>query len=734
MIFINGYPALILDGLENEIIWTDSAESKASTVYMDKRHAPSSKSLAWIQIRSRKYDSEEPISDTNRKYEYEVWMYVDIVLSPEFPVNYAYDESGDPIFDENGKADLGDWDKRSGFVKVILREHKHVLTRFASLDNVNIVHRLAGLTNTYNSIMDDPFLNMMGWDELKTFLGSEKYRLQLDYGVEYQSPEEEVLPSEYPPTHPYNCFWQQLTLLECLEDLLRNYDCRILNKTLVSPYDSEYEDEDAILTNLVWRYRRRLEYDTSLTYTRINWPVYSEEQRINEDGAHIFVPNVTTGYGTGLTLYAGSYHNPTSSTGYLSSEYNHLCALVGYSAGSNEIPANSNHLTQAVIDYVKQSHVNMSVYYAFETPHLPRSYYEEREWSTITIRASRDRQDYLVEHHPRTRNNLIPNLRNTTSFNCYVQGVVKAVSGSLLVLDNVKDLTNDIIYEGPKTLPVSFANYGGDGIAVGDIASIGITGTTPILINLDKRSAFPDEMVPPMYDGQEVAAITWSVPDWTFNPGDSYFEHPLYVSNPVSNSYLKCYNYQYASHELVDTPEGAFANIVYTAYESYTSKQSFKGPSTKNLAKVTFISPATDEEIRNYIDRVYSNIAYPSNETVRQLMVEDWKMRYQRITFYLGFYQALTTLTMYHSKFLSYPGYYNTSLHPDIIPEVFSRSGVPADDLPYTWDDESYVDSDYSSVGLGGFEGENTTIEGMLYAGYRKFLSELSVTVSLTYV
>ena len=161
MITIDYKPVLSLPYL-SKIVFTDCAESERSIVFMDKDDAPRRETLVWVLIRNLDYDPNDPLNDTdidgvttesnpiqehasNPYYLFKRWMWVEAVLSPEFPANYLTDEEGDPLTDESGNLVLGDWDNRPGMVKVHLREHKHALTRQAILDNVNIIHRLPSI-------------------------------------------------------------------------------------------------------------------------------------------------------------------------------------------------------------------------------------------------------------------------------------------------------------------------------------------------------------------------------------------------------------------------------------------------------------------------------------------------------------------------------------------------------------------------------------------------------------
>lgn len=738
MIFVNGYPVLIAEGLESQIVLTDSAISEVSMVYMDKFHAPASKQLVWVQILNRKFDRSQDESDDNRRFEYEFWMWVDYVLSSEFPANYQYDESGDPIIDEKGQVDLGNWKTRPGFVKVYLREHKHVLTRHLSLDNVNIINRLAGILNHYNSIMEDPYLHMMDWYEIAEFLGSEDYRIRMDYEVEYEDEESTLLPSEYPPGTPVNCFWQQLKLSECLDDLVRNYDCRILTKTHTRPDDPEYSDEDRPLSYMQWRYRRKVEYDTSLTYTRINWPVYSEEQQMWEDASLVYVPTNYAGvFNSTFNTIAIGYAGNSAFTG--NSAYRHICNLAVHTqtTSGSSVPAGTNEVTMATLDYVKNSHVNMSTYYAFETPHLPKSYYETKEWSRITIRANSENQDYLVEHLEREGNQFKPKYIENVPYNCVFTGTVLSLTSANLQLDNVIDLTNDIAYDGVKSLgPVNFGMIGSRPVGVGDFLTLAINGNTLTIIGLDTRHNLPDEVTTPMWFGEEVTNITWDCPDWSFNPGDEYFQHPRYADNPITYDYLKCFNYKYLEHELVGTTNQSqsFSTLVYEAFTNPTANTLFKSPTTVNYARVIFESLATEEEIEAYIDRLQMLRFAKDIPVLKPLIIADWERRFRYITFHIGFSRSIVTMDLFYTKIAQNNSYFSTSMHPDIIPHNFHRLGAFATELPYTWEEAPFNNlpgPNAFNAGIAVWEAETGAIEVMLYYGYLKRFNELPITVTV---
>jgi hypothetical protein len=726
MIFINGYPAVLDDELENKIVLTDTAESKPSVVYMDKLHAPKPRTLAFVQIANRDFNRALPISDTNRKSSYEFWFWVDQVLSSEFPVNTKYDENGDPILDDDGNIDLGKWRTRPGIVQIILYEHKHVLSRKASLHNVNIINMLPVILNTFNEGQENPYLNYHDWESLANFLSFPEYKVFIDYGrIYYEEDGITPLPSEYPPAIPSHCIWQQLTLTECLEDLLKNYDCRVLSETVTFPYQENYEAEN-VFTYIKWKKRKKIQYDESLVYENIAWPVNTVETLAVEDQCQIMFPTVGTSVsGSGATLYAGTYYSNPPSDSTPNSELLFICNL------HPKLDAFDDLTYTAVTDYIKETHVNFLQYYSFITPHLPSYYYENYEWSTIELVASANYQYYKVDHLPRRNLQPVPVIYDS-AFNIVFQGFVKAASSGTVTLDGIADLTNNIVYPGLRILQdsgnTSITQVNGVYLAVGDIATFHIYGEDIILIAINNRDPFEDHYIPPMFDGQEVTAITWTCPGWSFALDDSYFVCPPSPSNAL----FPQLDYSYVSHEIVGDEGDGFATSRYPRVPNAISHHNFNTPNSSNLAKVTFELAHTLEQIYDYFanNNAYSNWT----EAAIQLLVNDWYRRYQFISFYIGFSQSLTSMELYWSTGSPIGGYSGVGIHPDIVPNMFTRShnvpnsfGETATNLPHTFDSFTYTRPNYLGTTHSGY----STIQAMLYTGYLKRFSELTTTVTL---
>jgi len=119
MITIDYKPVSVVTNISN-VTFTDSAVSKASVIYMDKKDAPQAKSLVWMQIRNPRYnpsdplnvqDADEGFSDHpgNPFYSFRRWMWVEHVYSSEYPADYERDGNGDPVTNPDGTLNLGDW-------------------------------------------------------------------------------------------------------------------------------------------------------------------------------------------------------------------------------------------------------------------------------------------------------------------------------------------------------------------------------------------------------------------------------------------------------------------------------------------------------------------------------------------------------------------------------------------------------------------------------------------------
>jgi hypothetical protein len=728
MIYINGSPILVGDSFENKLVLTDCAKSEVSVLYMDKAYAPKPKTLVFVQIANRNYDSSKATSATNYLYEYQFWMWVEQVLSREFPANMTYDVNNNPIPRPDGTMDLGNWHNLPGVVKVLLYEHKYLLTRQASIDNVNVISRLPLFAVASEAITPQALENGLDWSDIATFLQSSDETIKLDHGVTYtyidpETEEEVTHPTEYPPHPPYQCYWQQLTLSECLDDLLIGYDCRLLTNTLKYPWD---EDLNSVKpwSNLVWKYRRPLKYDETLNYSRIAWPINTTESLAEETNANIHFPK-TDIWGSGTPLQIGT------------SVVNRYDLYHPFYPTLNTVDKDQIVVTE-ITDYLKRTHVNMSQYYQFTTPFLPAYYYYYYEWSKITIICSKEDSYYEVEHAPRLS---FAKQYLSVGQNKHVYGFARYVSGDryYLHVEDIVDFTNNRAYPGTYILEstnvLGYNNFALNGSPLkGDILSFIITGEVVTFYVEETNENRPAEFIPVLFEGQEVTRITWSCPTWAFNLADSYFEYPDRTL-PLAT----LYDYRYHSHTLVDTSI-SFATINYDV-RTTAANGNFNAPTDFHAASVTLEMILNEADIKTLLDSISTYNTWTSDTL--DFIAADWYRRFRFVTFYIGFTKTLTNMDLYFSNLLPQNDYMNGAIHPDMVPSLFFRTNrengtqITADVLPKTFSPltlDRNVNK-YKIFTTTTFPAYGTlySLQRMLFSGYLKFFQEQSITVSLTY-
>lgn len=713
MIFINGKQIITHPAFQSKIVLTDDAYSEESIVYMDKADAPNPRTQVFVQILNRNFNPNISEGEDNPKWDYGFWMWVEQVLSNEFPVNVQYDENGDPILNDDGSLKLTNWENRDGIVKVCLYEHKYTLTRQVCMDNINMPYRLGIILNTYNEIQEDPFHNRADWNTIADLLKPTNHQVRLDVGVDYLDEEDNVLPSEYPPYPPVNCLWHQLKLSDCLNDLLINYDCRLL---------SQPSNGDPIDTYLVWKKRKPIQFLENLLYSKISWPVNTEESLATEKTSRILFPTTGSVFGSGVTGFEPYYE----SIGTNSGEFDLYCNL---HPRINQYEDDELAYT-AISEYLRETHVNMAQYFCFHTPRLPKTFYDNYEWSKIELFVEGYEAYYRVTHNPRYDVRPI-NYLQSQSFNVYFRGMVLGVESNAVTLTSILDVTNNKIIDGTRRLEsVDVIELNGVTLSAGDVATFGIIGENVILIAINDRQELPANIPAPRYNGNEVSAIVWEATGWTFNPGDSYFEHPEYMTTFPYN----IYNYRYVSHEIV-APEGDGFNILrYNARDNYSPLNNFNAPISSNIAKVRFEMVADLEDVKSYIQTAFNQVFF--KDSAIEYIANDWLRRYQIVEFYIGFTPTITSTKLYWSPYASPTQYFSTGLHPDLIPDDFFREDNGtfdrADDFPYLFDPISYTRS--TTLGVFASYAPLTEIRKMLFTGYEKHLSEEYISLSLEYV
>ena len=710
MIFLNARPVINHPDYPSEIILTDDGTSKVSIIYMDKRYAPKSKELAHLTVTNPDFNPSEEESDDNRKYTIEQWMYVERIFSNSYPKTTLFDEEGDPILNEDGSVFLGNWDEIDGIVKVHLREHKYVLRRNYCLNNVNMVSQLPMFLNAHNSLKENIYENYMDWQELMEFLSNPEWRIAFTY-------DEESL--DNPPAVPRNCFWEGLTLLSCAQDLALNFNLRYLSKVITRPTDPDYDDDGISLTEISYVRKKRIEYDDTICYEKIDWPVSEASRLIQEKQTDILFPqNYTTGY----RYYIHGKEFTTVD------DYAFICNLFPYYGEEVE----DDTLMQMMSDYLREGHINVDTYYEFTTRKLPADFYDTKEWSSIRIVIEGTAPIFHVKHEPKDLLRAVPR-ENPTNVNILFQGVVLAATDNSITLANVTDLTNNVVYENPKI--ISYPNI--DTMTAnqmvpntGDLVTYGISNNKIAVVSVAERAPYPEEQVRIQYQGSNVNKVTWTCPGWSFNLADSYFTHPEVGTYPE----LMIYNYQYVSHDIVEGSEANFNTIDYvTTTEADYYQNIVAGVGSK--ARITLRSVATLDNVKDYIKR-FVTFNRPMKDSIIELAARDWLRNYQYVQVYVGLSDEFTMMECYYSHLQGTSRTNGMGIHPDLLPEFFTRitdAGiVSANTFPYTWATGYTPTHPVSYFGRLGSASLLNDIQRHCGYGYQKRFGELSTTVSIT--
>lgn len=716
MIFIDYKPVLVHPELTSKIVFTDSGECEDSIIFMDKKYAPERESRVWMLIKNPKYNPDDPLNDRevdlpgnpdedpydpgnppplpdplldhaeNPYWLFRRWMWVSDIYSNEYPANFQRDENGDPLTNPDGSLFLGNWDDRDGIVKVVMREHKHTLTRQCATDNVNILQRASYLLQIYNSWLPTRFFNGMTWIEICDFLQIQK--LKLDYEMEYEDPEDPptILPSEYPPVIPHHCTWMHWTLAECLDDLLKNFESRVIevvdedaiptrNDYLTN---KEYITEE-IYTHLVWKRRREIQYRDDIIYTSIQWPVLTDEALMDEKNSTIHYHRLYNNYSAGGIYQSGLYpdhhvlgynflrnnwDNTTRST------LDFICNLYPYSP--DYMPTDFDELNQ----YLKENHVNVDVYYAFTTSDLPIDFYETGEWSRIELRYGKGTYEYLVEHKPRMT--WFP--KPYVGFQLYAQlrGVIKYVHEDHVTCDQLWDTTNNILIGDDIEMPAVLGQF--QNAQVGDIANFVISGDNISLYSVEHTSELVTEQIPVKWNGENVEKFIWTIDNWNENITDEDLE----VADHAT-SLDRVFNYTLEDVQNLDGSGDPFNVVEYYVADPGSFGYNINLPTTVNMLALTFKMRATREEVVEYLEANTALENIINDYGFIDSIADKWLQTYERLTINVGLSHSVNTFEMWMTEYTFDRVGNKTGILSDMSPGQYLAWGVSqGNTFPYT--------------------------------------------------
>lgn len=492
------------------IILTSTAFAEESYVFMQEGDQPEALKLAWLEIYNVAFDpsiDEDP--KTNPKFIIQMWVMIRDIMSMSFPVDTGeVDEFGDKIFKPTPT--------NTSIVKVVFSEHKEVLRDYKAKDNLNLADRLA-LHGKDLSLQH--FLPLsrkqMTWENIADFMLVDK--LRLDEGEEYLDENNNPLLTEYPPVIPVNMMWRNISLGECLNNLLVNFDSRVVAKTIAFPFQEatgewNFEPADDVYTYLQWKRHRRIEYRDDIHYESIQWPIDQTQQRILEDNAFIFFRNL--GSATCSTAFAvpNSYTNIASEISYteqqIRSNVDLVCELYPYG-----LPHYASDF-ESISTYLKENNVDVDTYYGFTTKSLPPDFIESAEWTRIEFKVNESDMGFLVEKKPRLRNSLTnPYFNNEVHI---LTGVVEQ-AGTTSLVSNILNTNTGEMYLGKMWLPLFTP-----GTAVGKYFTCMLSGESilPISIGSGIWDDAP-EYIDVKFDGNVVDKIIHEIMSFDFSCSDT---------------------------------------------------------------------------------------------------------------------------------------------------------------------------------------------------------------------
>jgi hypothetical protein len=567
MLQVNFRNVVSSEELVNTIVLNDSAYSESSTVFMDKQDAPRKHDLVWVTI-----------ADPNGGYMLQRWMYVEQVLYLDYVDPIVRNAQGAPVTDSEGNTLRESLRDMPGVVRVILREHKHGLMLSRANNYYNIPNLLRYAIPNYANLYEEYDLNRMLWPDIEQFLSH--------YLVGLEATEE-----ERPPVTPVNLYWRGLLLADCLDDLLVNFACRLVEQPLIIPSPEYFETADfrnqeflevqPQLSKLVWKRRRFIDLPPTIKYDTLMYPEETAEYRQAQiDNVQILfaAPNnrdfQDTSEGVG-----GSDINITASA-YIDNFITCDKAIVG---------GDYTNLRE----YIRQTNINKYLYYAFSTKRLPESFLMDYDWSKITYTFS-DTYDIVVEHIPREHSRPMytpPITRSET----YV-GRIATISYNFITLTDIRNMSEPnrgILPKDFVEIPITPAqaldhsNVGKDLTFRVENNTISLVSTSSLFSPLSDSDA-----VLPLFNGVEVNQVTHTIEYLNYECPD---EAIAFGSDEI-------YDYKFHSvtfNTLIPTDsQNSFTYDLEVVSGQYWI---FKRPEYLYWAKVRFEIKATLEEILEYL-------------------------------------------------------------------------------------------------------------------------------------
>jgi hypothetical protein len=523
------------------------------------------------------------------------------------------------------------------------------------------------------------FMNDMSWANIADFLSLRK--VKLDYATDSTA---------YPPVLPHHCYWKHLTLCECLDDLLKNFECRVLSKTnedgtpipddyLNDGFDDHFDGID-VVTDLVWKRRQKIVYRDDINYDKILWPVYDREIQTEEDNSVIYFKKLSSFFGFSSDLFqeglyptvqsswdANRYMPPNSGANFdivKRSAYDFICNLYPYS--DTYFPDNFAEINL----YLKENHVNVDTDYRFTTDTLPPDFYEESEWSKITLQWENDNYEFLVEHLPRPC--WFPNEIATIPFNAIVEGTVASQTGYIVTFSYLRDITNNILM--PANTAIEFSNN--NTYEPGDEVTLGIYGDSIRPIGLVRWDEEETEMIELLYNGDIVDSITWEIVNWNEYGSAGTCQH----CDPEGA--WKVFNYVVEGvSEREPNAEWSFGTQTYEIeHPTGYAGTNINEPLGTHQIIITFVMEVAEDDrkqaIVDYLTHrsVLVDVEPENREFQLNMWAERWLHFYERITICVGLTKNVLRMDMYYAPYEHDSKRLQDGINPDIDPYEFSRT------------------------------------------------------------
>jgi hypothetical protein len=633
MLSVNFKPVISGVNFNHKIVLTDDAYTEPSVVWMDKKDAPMQDSLAWVTIK-------DPNASGNML---EKWMYVKYVLYEEYVDVIIRDQNGNPVLDQNGMPSKKSIKNTSGYVRVILHEHKHILTRSMFTDCYNVPSLLSHVLQEYQLIEKYNCLNELDWDGIHDLISHRGVKLFTN-----------EVNDNRPPVVPVNMNWRGLYLADGLDDLLYNFQSRVIELPEVIPtplyLKTLNHNDPPLLTNLTWRKRQFVNLPPNIVYDNIVWPEETNESRFQE---------INTNRVTFVNLSTRDFERLESPT--LNSN------LTGPRLRCDKVIAGGDRT--AIRNWLNQTFINRFLFYAFTTRRLPSIFITSYDWSKIEFVFSYNNYAIMVQHLPRNLNRMPPPTmvdRKETFV-----GRVTSMSPGVITVKDLRNLSSphrDMYLSDTYALPINPNNFGLTGAdMIGKDMTFQIANNTVVPVSTSSLySPFSDNVhIQPLHNGNVVSHIRQSI---------EYLDYEC-ADEDISFKSTSIFDYTYDSHEINSSYPDDQNEIIWKLQNNYPlafnvqlEAQSFP------TCRVTFKLKATRSELITYLESI-SSISEVGEEYV-EAIADFWIASFEKVDIVFNFSVSPTRVewkAYYDSNFNIGPPIsgFLSNIRPDIDSSLF---------------------------------------------------------------